>query len=118
MENGLSLRHRSVYPNENRKESVATYPFAPAGATALSLCTVIHFWNWDMDLNSYSPILQKARQFALDGDYMSAQSYYEETKSLMEKDKKRLTTPSIKRVGMIVSIENRCTTRYPLNYPR
>ena len=89
-----------------------------SGATALSLCTVIHFWNWGMDLNSYSPILQKARQFALDGDYMSAQSYYEETKSLMEKDKKRLTTPSIKRVGMIVSIENRCTTRYPLNYPR
>lgn len=65
----------------DRKESVATYPFAPAGATALSLCTVIHFWNWDMDLNSYSPVLQKARQFALDGDYMSAQSYYEETKS-------------------------------------
>lgn len=71
-----------------------------------------------MEPNSYSPILQKARQFALDGDYMSAQSYYEETKSLMEKDKKRLTTPSIKRVELAIPVESRCTMQYPPSYPR
>ena len=107
-----------MYPNENRKEGVATYQLRHSGATLTLSLQLGSFLDQCMEPDSYSPVLQKARQFALDGDYVSALSYYEETKSLMEKDKRHLTTSSTKRVEMAIPVESRCMMLYRPNYLR
>lgn len=57
------------------------------------------FWSkMQNDLGKLSELLSSARQHAIDGDYYSAQTEYEEFKSQIEKRGSHLRVPSIKRV--------------------
>lgn len=46
----------------------------------------------------YQSILGKARDYALDGDYQSAYSHYEEVKKVIESRGLRFESPAVKRV--------------------
>ena len=51
-----------------------------------------------MSKDEYLPILEKARQFALDGDYQSSLTYYEESKLIIERERSQMKSPQTKRV--------------------
>ena len=69
------------------------------------------------DLGKLSELLSSAREHALDGDYYSAQTEYEEFKSQIEKRGSHLRVPSIKRVRILTKfvLLNRFMIQHPRN---
>lgn len=68
------------------------------------------------DLGKLSELLSSAREHALDGDYYSAETEYEEFKSQIEKRGSQLRVPSIKRVRLDSKFES--LDRYMILHPR